>query len=298
VTTFDIQIDPPTRAGTATDPQQIVTLLTGNQSPPTFDPAFARSARQRFIDLMNELQPDSPIWIGKRLFTDLLHCEALTPVDYVVDEHNAAGEISHRALAILFSLPADEWPSQIATRLVTAAIRTADRGLGEWIAGADADLIDCVRAAAVSDVAGLLSVWPAMPDSWHPVPEQEVKIGFGRLTLSGYVDLALFRRGSRVLLDWKTGNRWPNHDGEAVWYALLDTLRWSCAPRMVGTWYLGTGDVHLLELGEDHLADAFDKLERAVRVAVELQQGREPVRRGGPRCRFCALAADCPDAQS
>ena len=305
VTTVDIHIDPPHRAGTATDPEQVVALLGVHDPGPGVRPEFAPAMRARFTALMNELQPESGIWIGKRRFVDLLHCEAVTETDYKIDEDNAVGEIAHRALAILFGLTAAEWADYTATRLVAAAVRTADGDLAEWIGNTDPEVVLGVRAAAVSKVAGLLDVWPAMPDSWRPVPEHELRVGFGRLTLSGFVDLALFggrdasgRRPGRVLLEWKTGARWPNHDGEAVWYALAETLKFNRPPRLVGTWYLGTGDVHLLELNEEHLSDAFDKLERAVRVAVELQQGREPVRRGGPRCRFCVLSNDCPEAQA
>src|SRR5262249_34017564 len=94
------------------------------------------------------------------------------------------------------------------------------------------------RGALAAEGAGALELFRASFPSLGlhrralaPTPEQwvEVHLGSGSVVLMGRVDLLLgvrrSGRATRVLLDLKTGEAWPEHAEDMRLYALLFTLR-------------------------------------------------------------------------
>ncbi len=118
------------------------------------------------------------------------------------------------------------------------------------------------------------------------------------MTVVGKVDLMLNRpdpaRGTRILIDLKTGRAWPDHPEDMRLYALLYTLRYGVPPYRVATLFLGSGSAQAELVTEQTLDRAADRVVTAVRTAAEMSNGGRPELRPGPHCARCPRRPSCP----
>ena len=116
--------------------------------------------------------------------------------------------------------------------------------------------------------------------------------------LSGKVDLTVGRaeglRAGKVLVDLKTGGFSPSHREDLRFYALVETLRLGVPPRVLATYYLDGGRLQQEPVGEPLLRGALERVvDGAEAAAALLHQGREPVLKAGPPCRWCPRRLTC-----
>jgi RecB family exonuclease len=119
------------------------------------------------------------------------------------------------------------------------------------------------------------------------------------ITLGGRADLVIGkpegRISKRVIIDFKTGQRSPQHRLDLQFYALVETLQREVPPRKLVTFYFDEAAAEVETVTEGILDAALDRLLSAIERHAELHvDGREPVLRPSTGCRWCPLLADCP----
>ena len=103
----------------------------------------------------------------------------------------------------------------------------------------------------------------------------------------------------KVVVDFKTGRQSPAHVADLRFYALLDALRVGVPPRQLVTYYLDYADCEVEPVTEGTLTAALLRTIEGIERHIELtREGRPPVKRPGVTCRWCPLAADCPQGQA
>ena len=139
-----------------------------------------------------------------------------------------------------------------------------------------------------------------------PISEMPVKAELlgGALVLSGRIDLVLGApdrleptRATRLAIDLKTGNAYPEYPEDLRYYALLLTLRFGVPPYRVASLFLESGEWQAEDVGEVALQHAADRVIAAARAAAALWNGREPELTPGVYCGWCPRAEVCPVAQ-
>ena len=103
-----------------------------------------------------------------------------------------------------------------------------------------------------------------------------------------------------MIVDLKTGRPSPRHRDDLRFYALLETLRMRVPPRKLASFYLDVGEAQVEDVSEAVLRTAARRTLDAVHAVIELTvEGRPPVKRPGPPCRWCPLlAAGCVEGAS
>jgi hypothetical protein len=124
----------------------------------------------------------------------------------------------------------------------------------------------------------------------------------GRIVLQAKADLVLGRaRGTeaRVLIvDFKTGRRYPSHVDDLRLYALLETIRSGVPPFRVASYYLDSATFHAQDVDLDLLDAAVARTIAGVSKVAELElDERPPTLVPGPACGWCALRATCDGAR-
>ena len=126
-----------------------------------------------------------------------------------------------------------------------------------------------------------------------PISEMPVKAELlgGALILSGRIDLVLGApdrleptRATRLAIDLKTGNAYPEYPEDLRYYALLLTLRFGVPPYRVASLFLESGEWQAEDVGELALHHAADRVIAAARAAAALWNGREPELTPGVYC--------------
>lgn len=260
---------------------------------------------------LSQLARDDPLWLGKEALGNLSACEEFylqeSTGDFDWSTATAVGTVAHTAIR----LRSGGHPGPPVT-LVEAALDVLINGGGDaklqaflsaLTAAARADLVSRV----VTPVETFWNDWPLHGPETGLRAEVPYKLNLanGRIVVSTKVDLVLGHgRGSpsgvvreALFVELKTGGLYlDEHRADGLFTALLSVLRGDVAPYRVMTWYLDSGDHLEDEPNEDALAAANLRLIDAIAKAVGLANGRAPVRRGGLRCRYCPLEADCPAA--
>jgi hypothetical protein len=149
-------------------------------------------------------------------------------------------------------------------------------------------------ASAAARLILFRDLFPPIPRTWQPVSEQMLRcrLGGGSVVLSGQLDLML-GRGSRLLLDLKTGEPWPAYAEHMRFYALLVALVLGRAPYRVATVFLESMEWQAEEVTQEVLEHAARRVVDAVASVVEVRGGRDPVLTPGPHCRRCPRGLTC-----
>lgn len=292
--------------------QVVVDLFAWDQrhERPVFDrdlPVRLRDALEAGLAPAAERLGVGEIAVAKRDLANVLACER----HHVADREagfggwtpaTARGKVVHKAIELHVGLTERLAPLD----LVDAAIdrlKERESGLAQWLDTASpADRAE-LRTAANDAVVKFLECWPPLQRSWVPRTESPVRIDIceERITLRGTVDLMLGKAEgtqARVLMvDLKTGAPQPGHLDDLRFYALLHTIRTGVPPFRLAAYYLDSGRYHAEDVSEDLLAQAAGRVVDGVSRIVELHLGdREPAVSPGPRCGWCAAAAECPGA--
>lgn len=287
---------------------EVLTALGARpQDRPAFDPRLRAELREelavRLRPLADRLPPGEVLWVSKHLLATVHGCEGLflarEAEDFAWNPANARGVVSHKAIELSVGWRGDPAPGHLVdeaiARLIAGNDRIADY-LGALGEGERAEL----HGEAVERVAMFLECFPPLDARWRPVPESRLRADLcdDKVVLSGKVDLTIGRpegmRAGKVLIDFKTGGFAPNHRDDLRFYALIEALRIGVPPRLLATYYLDGGRLAEEPVTEALLASALERVVAGVDAAVALRhEGREPVLRPGPPCRWCPRQDEC-----
>ncbi len=299
-----------------TDPQRrTLEQLIGRDPRPTFPANLSQRLRDRIEDAVRELELRDTLWLGKEKLTDHGRCEGkftasisgeAPPFEHSVK--SAAGVLSHKAVEVEVGardeLDVHTIAETAADRLVEREERFAEYWRGLPAADRDDVLMEVARRMTMFQ-----SSFPPLKElrrELTPISEMPVKAELlgGALILSGRIDLVLGApdrleplRATRLAIDLKTGNAYPEYPEDLRFYALLMTLRFGVPPYRVASLFLESGEWQAEDVGEQALQHAADRVIAAARAAAALWNGREPTLTPGVYCGWCPRAETCPSAQ-
>ncbi len=299
------------------NPTQRATLTALGAGDPgshvAFDPDLATHIRadleDNLADATAALTDDRPVVIAKRLLNGVHGCQA----NYLDERQRpfepsapvVRGTVAHKALEL-----AVHWPgTPLPLDLVDAAIErvaASDHWATDWLlAATDADRAE-VRSAAGDLVAKFIECWPPLTAAMRPATETSLsaEICNGRIVLKGQADLTLGQpvgsgtRARKIIVDYKTGGRSPEHRTDLRFYALVETLRIGVPPRLLVTSYLASGTLEVEAVTVGLLQATVARVVDGIESFLALRSGEiEPARRPSPTCRWCPIAEDCAPGQ-
>jgi hypothetical protein len=274
---------------------------------PEFDPRLRAELRAeleaRLAPVADALPEKDVLFVSKHLLATVHGCEGLfleqQAEDFAWSPQTARGTVSHKAIELSISWRGDpsagELVDEAIARLVAGDARIADY-LGGLREGERAEL----HGEATERVNMFLECFPRLEPRWRPVAESRLRaeLNDDRVVLSGKVDLTVGRaegmRAGKVLVDLKTGGFSPSHREDLRFYALVETLRLGVPPRVLATYYLDGGRLQQEPVSEPLLRGAMERVIDGAEATVALvHQGRTPVLKAGPPCRWCSLRSTC-----
>jgi CRISPR/Cas system-associated exonuclease Cas4 (RecB family) len=280
--------------------QRNLQVLRRGSEPVVFDPAFVDELVDglagALAGLGQRLDGHGDVWINKHGLSSVLGCEVqhLAGDEFRWTPANAAGQVAHRAIQLMLHWRGEPVPIDLVDDAL-ARLVDADTSLGDWVArlsaGDEADL----RGAAVERVTKFAECFPPLDKRSTPMTEARVQWPLeGPIVLSGKVDLVMGRpagaESRKVIVDLKTGRPSSRHRDDLRFYALLETLRMRVPPRKLASFYLDVGEAQVEDVTEAVLRTAARRTLDAVHAVIELTvEGRPPVKRPGPSCRWCPL---------
>jgi hypothetical protein len=288
-------------------PLQIRTLglLRRNAEPVVFDQSFVARLQgdvEEAFELFAERLGSETVFFSKHRLSSVLGCEVQHLLDdaFTWSPAVAGGQVAHRAIQLLLNWRGEPVPADVVDEAI-ARLADHDSSLGDWIAGlTEADRAD-LKGFAVDKLIKFVECFPPLDLRAAPTTESTVRWPLeGPIVLSGKVDLTIGRpagaESRKVIIDLKTGWASPKHREDLRFYALVETLRAQVPPRKLASFYLDAGQPVVEDVTEATLLTASRRMLDAVNAEIELRvEGRTPVKRPGPSCRWCPLAVDCPE---
>ena len=294
-----------TDAASLTPVQRHTLGLLRRAEPVVFDADFVASLIADVTDAVAEFAErlgDTTLWVSKHRISTALSCEAhhLLDDDFAWSPAVAGGQIAHRSIQLMLNWRGDPVPADLVDEAIERCA-DEDRSLGAWVAGlSEADRAD-LAGRAVEKVTKFQECFPPLDRRARPITESAVRWPVdGPIVLAGKVDLVMGRaEGSesrKVIVDLKTGGVVPRHREDLRFYALVETLRTRVPPRKLASFYLDAGEPVVEDVTEHVLTAAMRRTLDAINTEIELQvEGRAPVKRPGPTCRWCPLSTECDE---
>jgi hypothetical protein len=212
----------------------------------------------------------------------------------------AVGTVAHRAIQIAHTHPGHP-VAQYVTSAISASVRH-DTSFAEFYTAADLGTQSDLMSQAASRVTLFLDAWPTLSPAWNPRFEESLQAKVGRLTLSVRPDLILGRpkadgRRTVFMCDFKTGALSDRHETEALFYALVATLRHGIVPYRSSVYSLASADWVAPELDATSLTDIANRVADAAVALVEVvTDTRKPTLSPGPHCAWCPLGKTCEES--
>jgi hypothetical protein len=212
----------------------------------------------------------------------------------------AAGSLAHKAVEL--DVPRHRQDS-VADLVARSAERVAagDGGFAAYWNGLDPVESSEICAEAVRLVEQFRMSFPPLLPEWTPIVEFPVRQEFGRITVSGRVDIVLGTqdrdepmRARRLAIDLKTGRAYPEFPEDMRLYALLLTLRTGVPPFRVASAFLDSGEWQAEDVTEQTLFHAADRVIATATAASTLLGGGQPELRPGRYCGWCPRRRTCP----
>jgi hypothetical protein len=245
------------------------------------------------------------LWFGKSSLAAVQRCEgqvlvdASTPRRRGLHPATAVGIVVHRAIQLSYTHP-DRTPDAVV-RAALAGARSEEEFAAFWDRADDSTQSD-LMVASVNRLCGFLDTFPRLEPSWVPRFEDSTVARLGRLVLSAKPDLTLGRprgdgRQTMFLTDFKSGDLRDEHVDEAMFYALVATLRHGVPPFRSCVVSLASGEWSAPDVTAARLTDIADKVVAGIQSRVDvLCEVRPPTLSPGRHCSWCEAAPTCPAA--
>jgi hypothetical protein len=282
-------------------------LAVGGPRPITPPGLPAQLSEQIETGCLSALErwPEGRLWMSKSHFSTVLRCEGslLAQAEERRESMSAAvavGIVSHRAIQIAHTHPTLS-PSSAVDAAIEASLE--EEKFSSWWSnqsiGSQSDLL----CQMVSRAVGFLDAFPPLPPSWVPRFEESIQARVGKLTLSARPDLLLGRprpdmRQTMFICDFKTGSLGDQHVDEALFYALVATLRFGTAPFRSTVFSVASGEWTAPDVGPDDLRAAADRVVAGVvRYVDVMTERREAELTPGRWCSWCSARDSCAAAE-
>lgn len=284
------------------------------EARPDFDPGLAGELRDQLetglAEVAADLDPATPLTITKYLLNGIHGCQAR----YLHDKHRpfeltvpvVRGSIAHKALELAVHWPGTPLPLELVDEAISR-VRDTDHWAADFLVAMDPAEHAELRGAVAEVVHEFLESWPPLVPAMRPATEARMwaEVCGGRIVLKGQADLTLGQpigsgtRARKIIVDYKTGGRSPEHRADLRFYALVETLRLGVPPRLVVMAYLNSALLETETITEGVLTATVARVVDGVAGEVALSRGaQQPVRRPSAACRWCALLHDCGPGRS
>ena len=288
--------------------QRLLGQLKRTPEPLVFSEGFVDGlvarARAGFEELSEALGGEK-IWVSKYFVAQTLACEErhLAPSSFDWTPATARGFVAHKGVELY-----SHWQGEpvLADVIDEALARLGDEPSkrGDWVAGlSSADRAE-LRGYGLERLTRFVQDFPPLDWRAEPITEATGKWKASEcIELSGRADLVMGRPDGRVstrlIVDFKTGGRSPQHRDDLRFYALVETLQRQVPPRKVATYYLDYAEADVEDVNEKILEAALARTLAAVTRHAQLISGeRDPVKRVSYSCRWCPLLNECEEGQS
>ena len=245
------------------------------------------------------------LWLSKSTLGTALRCEGQLVADRSTPRRNglhpttAIGIVTHRAAAMCHTHPG----LQVAEYVEAArGAAMSEDSFAQYWAEADMATQSDLIVGAISKTTAFLDSFPPFADHWTPRFEESFQARIGKLVLSAKPDFVLGRvrgdgRQTLFLADLKTGALNDEHFGEAMFYALVATLRFGVAPWRSVVFSLASGEWSDADVTRGRLIEAAERVVAGVATMAEvLTDQRAPLLNAGRWCNWCPAAATCPES--
>ncbi|MEO6123691.1 MAG: PD-(D/E)XK nuclease family protein, partial [Ilumatobacteraceae bacterium] len=176
-----------------------------------------------------------------------------------------------------------------------------EKGLSEWLGGLGEGELADLRSMATDDVTKFMECFPPLDPRSRPVTESATQWPVdGPITMRGRADLTMGkpveRESRKLIVDLKTGRVVARHREDLRFYALVETLSRQVPPRKLASFYLDSAEPIVEDVTENLLRSTLRRTLDGIHAVIELQvEGRPPKKSTGASCRWCTIAADCPE---
>ncbi len=162
------------------------------------------------------------------------------------------------------------------------------------------ELKGAILEAVIEEAHGLYERFARLPTQGFEGSELSlINEPAAGVELVGKID-AIYREdlGGHRLVDWKTGDLGEPED-QLLFYALLWALEKSEVPAYVEAVSVRTGErYHTVPSSGDINRVAAEVGDLVNELRAAWASGVEPLRTGGPWCRYCPILADCAEGQA
>jgi len=243
------------------------------------------------------------MWLSKSTIGTVLRCEGQlvadrsTPRSGTLHPATATGIVAHRAIALAHTHPALDIGECVEAARVAAM---SEDSFAQFWNSADLASQSDLIGAAVSKTAVFLDSFPPLAVAWTPRFEEQIQAQIGKLLLSTKPDFVLGRphgdgKQTMFLADMKTGGLNEEHEHEAMFYALVATLRFGVAPWRSVVYSLASGEWTPPDVTKPRLIEAAERVVAAVKsISDVMTDSRPPLLSTGRWCTWCPAAATCP----
>ncbi len=210
------------------------------------------------------------------------------------------GSLVHRALELLFCLPAERRTRDVAHECLGTAVEEFDSNPEFTELGLD----EAARAAFVAEAAVMVDRYFSLEDPATITPigiELRLEVEVGDLRLRGIIDrLELDADGGLIVTDYKTG-RVPSEKQEMArlggvhFYAFMCERLFGARPAKVQLLYLGADPQVITAVPSEQSILGLEKKVKAIWTAVERACEHDDFRpKPSALCNWCAFQAYCP----
>jgi hypothetical protein len=249
--------------------------------------------------------PENRLWFGKSQLSAMQRCEgavvaqAAERTESSMSPSTAVGTVAHRAIQI-----AHTHSHLTPAAAVDAAIEASreEERFAEWWSSQSVGLQSDLLCQMISRAVGFLDAFPPLAPNWVPRFEESIQVRLGGLVMSARPDLVLGRprpdmRQTMFLCDFKTGSLHDGHDLEAMFYALVSTLRFGTAPYRSTVFSVASGDWTDPDVSPAKLRETAKSVVDAVNRYVDVMLERRPATLTADRwCSWCPARSSCPAA--
>ena len=246
---------------------------------------------------------ESRLWLSKSRIETALRCEgqlvaeAANPTEQKLHAPTAVGIVAHKAIQI-----AHTHPGHPIGEYVDSAIRASQAEDAFHMFWNDADIAvqSDLIGQMVSKTTSFLDSFPSLDPQWTPRFEESIQAKLGKLVLGARPDFMLGRprsdlRQTMFLADMKTGALNDGHFNEAMYYALVATLRFGVAPFRSVVYSLASGEWTEPDVTAELLWESAQRVVAAVETLTDVLTDRRPALLSADRwCMWCPAKDTCP----
>lgn len=244
----------------------------------------------------------SSLYVTKSQIETALTCEGKLKAQadnvsrQAFNSSSVTGSLSHRGIQLLHTHPGSPLSEYARYSL---DVERDNEAFNTWWLGIGIGRQSEILTQATSKIINFVNDWPRLETAWNPRFEESLSAKVGHLTLSSRADLIIGRpssgfRQTMLLCDLKSGNLRDGHEEEAMFYALVATLRYGVAPWRSIIYSLSSGEYTPPDVTEEKLMLAADRVIAGVKSIVAVMTETRPVQlTPGEHCKYCPVSATC-----